>query len=111
MHQKILSKEKIYYSLINEKRIYRCHYRLSEFNIQNCKNSYNSKTNNPLKKWAKDLLKFTACEMTAQGQGSKSSYCTSFHIQKMLNHEYTLFSQTLYSVFNALFFKLSRILL
>ena len=80
-------------------------------NIQNCKNSYNSKTNNPLKKWAKDLLKFTACEMIAQGQGKKSSYCTTFHIQKMLNHEYTLFNQTLHSVFNVLFFKLSRILL
>lgn len=83
----------------------------SEFNIQNCKTSYNSKTNNPLKKWAKDLLKFTACEMIAQGQGKKSSYCTSFQIQKMLNHEYTLFNQTLHSVFNALFCKLSRILL
>ena len=45
------------------------------------------------KKWAKDLLKFTACEMIAQGQGKKSSYCTTFHIQKMLNHEYTLFNQ------------------
>jgi len=86
-------------------------YMRSEFNIQNCKNSYNSKTNNPLKKWAKDLLNFTACEMTAQGQGNKSSYCTSFHIQKMLAHEYALFNQTLYSIFNALLFKLSRLLL
>ena len=80
-------------------------------NIQNCKNSYNSKTNNPLKKWLKDLLKFTAYEMIAQGQGKKSSYCIPFHIQKMLNHEYTLFNQTLHSVFNVLFSKLSRILL
>ena len=83
----------------------------SEFDIQNSKNSYNSKTNNPLKKWAKDSLKFTTCEMIAPGQGTKSFYCTSFHIQKMLNHEYTLFNQTLHSVFNALFCKLSRILL